>query len=61
MRDRINPALDLICEPLPQDDPLQRQPVIDLARQALGWEPNVSLGEGLEPTIADFRQRLLDP
>ena len=38
--------------------PLQRQPVIDLARQELGWEPKVSLAEGLEPTIAYFRERL---
>jgi UDP-glucuronate decarboxylase len=43
---------------LPQDDPLQRQPVIDLARQELGWEPQVSLEQGLEPTIAYFRERL---
>ena len=61
VRDRINPALQLIYEPLPADDPLQRQPVIDLARQTLEWEPTISLDQGLEPTIADFRQRLIDP
>jgi UDP-glucuronate decarboxylase len=32
--------------------------VIDLARQELGWEPKVTLEEGLEPTIAYFRERL---
>jgi UDP-glucuronate decarboxylase len=58
VRDRINPSLDLVTLPLPQDDPLQRQPVIDRARQELGWEPRVSLEEGLEPTIAYFRERL---
>ena len=58
VRDRINPSLPLTTQPLPQDDPLQRQPVIDLARQELGWEPKVSLTEGLEPTIAYFRERL---
>jgi len=58
VRDRINPSLPLTTLPLPQDDPLQRQPVIDLARQELGWEPKVSLEEGLEPTIANFRERL---
>ena len=42
-------------QPLPQDDPLQRQPVIDLARAELGWEPTVPLEQGLEPTIAYFR------
>ncbi|MFO0119190.1 MAG: capsular biosynthesis protein CpsI, partial [Cyanobium sp.] len=33
--------------PLPEDDPLQRQPVIDLARRELGWEPKVSLEQAL--------------
>jgi UDP-glucuronate decarboxylase len=58
VRDRIDPSLELTTRPLPQDDPLQRQPVIDLARRELGWEPKVSLEEGLEPTIAYFRERL---
>jgi UDP-glucuronate decarboxylase len=58
VRDRINPNLELVYRPLPQDDPLQRQPVIDLAREVLGWEPQVSLQQGLEPTIADFRKRV---
>lgn len=40
--------------PLPQDDPLQRQPDITLAREALGWEPKVQLREGLTDTIAYF-------
>ncbi|MFO7629003.1 MAG: GDP-mannose 4,6-dehydratase, partial [Prochlorococcaceae cyanobacterium] len=61
VRDRINPELPLICEPLPADDPLQRQPVIDLARRELGWQPSVTLDQGLEPTIAYFRERLSDP
>ena len=58
VRDRINPNLELVYRPLPQDDPMQRQPVIDLAREVLGWEPQVSLQQGLEPTIADFRKRV---
>ncbi len=58
VRDRINPNLELVYRPLPQDDPLQRQPVIDLAREVLGWEPQISLQQGLEPTIADFRKRV---
>lgn len=41
--------------PLPSDDPLQRQPVIDLAKEKLGWEPSVMLEEGLLKTIAYFR------
>jgi UDP-glucuronate decarboxylase len=41
--------------PLPQDDPMQRQPNIDKARRLLGWEPKVPLRTGLEKTIAYFR------
>jgi UDP-glucuronate decarboxylase len=40
--------------PLPQDDPMQRQPNIELAREKLGWEPKVQLREGLGKTIAYF-------
>jgi len=42
--------------PLPQDDPMQRQPIIDLAKKELGWEPKVQLEEGLSKTIEYFRQ-----
>ena len=45
----------LLQEPLPQDDPRQRQPDLDLARQLLGWEPAVPLADGLERTIDYFR------
>jgi UDP-glucuronate decarboxylase len=41
--------------PLPQDDPMQRQPIIDLAKEELGWEPKVNLEEGLKKTIAYFK------
>ena len=44
----------IIFEDLPQDDPRQRQPDITLAREKLGWEPKISLREGLVPTIAYF-------
>jgi len=44
----------LVHKPLPQDDPRQRQPDITLARQVLGWEPEVKLEQGLQPTIAYF-------
>jgi UDP-glucuronate decarboxylase len=40
--------------PLPSDDPVQRCPNIDLARRELGWQPRVSLREGLERTITYF-------
>jgi len=45
----------LIFKPLPQDDPKQRQPDIALAKKELGWEPKVSLADGLKETIAYFR------
>lgn len=45
-------------EPLPQDDPKQRQPNIGLAQSALGWEPKVRLEDGLKETIAYFRSIL---
>lgn len=41
--------------PLPADDPTQRQPVIDLAKEKLGWEPKVPLDEGLQKTIEWFQ------
>ena len=49
-------ASKLKFSPLPQDDPLQRQPVIDLAKKELGWEPKVNLTSGLEKTISYFRE-----
>ena len=48
----------LVFEPLPQDDPKQRQPEIDLAKQALDWQPKVSLEDGLKETIRYFRTLL---
>lgn len=48
----------IIYEPLPQDDPLQRQPNIELAREKLDWEPKIPLEKGLEKTISYFRKVL---
>ena len=45
-------------EPLPVDDPTQRRPDITLARRILGWEPTVSLKEGLTRTVEYFRTQL---
>ncbi len=48
----------LVYEPLPSDDPTQRRPVIDKARDILGWEPTIPLREGLVRTIAYFDELL---
>ena len=48
----------IVYQPLPADDPRQRQPDITLARRVLGWAPDVHLREGLENTVAYFDRRL---
>jgi dTDP-glucose 4,6-dehydratase len=48
----------IVYRPLPVDDPKVRQPDISLARKLLGWEPKVSLDEGLRHTIAYFQDLL---
>ena len=54
----VGSSSEIIFEPLPQDDPRQRQPDITLAKKELGWEPGISLREGLIPTIAFFDEYL---
>ena len=49
---------DLVFEPLPQDDPLIRQPDISRARDLLGWQPQFSRAEGLRLTLAYVREQL---
>lgn len=46
----------IIFEPLPADDPMQRQPNISLAKEKLGWEPTINLEKGLEKTIEYFKK-----
>ena len=48
----------IVHRPLPEDDPKVRQPNITRARSLLGWEPKVSLDEGLQRTREDFKTRL---
>ena len=48
----------LVYEPLPSDDPKQRQPDIELAKAKLGWQPKVNLEDGLKETIAYFKKLL---
>ncbi len=49
---------ELIYEPLPEDDPLQRCPNITLAKEKLNWQPNVQLEQGLEKTITYFSETI---
>ena len=48
----------LVYRPLPEDDPKVRQPDITRARTLLGWEPKVSLEEGLKQTLSYFREKI---
>ena len=48
----------IVHKPLPQDDPMQRQPDITLARTHLGWEPKIQLEAGLKKTITYFESSL---
>jgi dTDP-glucose 4,6-dehydratase len=50
---------EVVYEALPEDDPKQRKPDITLARELLGWSPEVSLREGLQRTIEDSGIELL--
>jgi dTDP-glucose 4,6-dehydratase len=49
---------EIVYKPLPPDDPKRRQPIIDKARDILGWEPKISLEEGLAKTIPYFKKKL---
>lgn len=46
---------EIIFKPLPDDDPLQRQPIIDLAKKELDWQPTIELEAGLKKTISYFK------
>ena len=48
----------IVFKPLPQDDPKMRRPDISLAKKELGWEPKVTLDEGLDRVIDYFRHKL---
>jgi UDP-glucuronate decarboxylase len=55
---KMGGASKVLHLPLPEDDPMQRQPDIAQARQLLAWSPSVPFDEGLDRTIAYFRERL---
>ena len=49
-----NSKSKLVYKPLPQDDPVQRKPVIELAKKELDWQPKVLLEDGIKDTIEYF-------
>ena len=51
-------AAKIVHQPLPEDDPLQRQPNITLAKKQLGWEPKIQLEEGIKRTIQYFKNNI---
>ena len=60
MRTKVISPLELIEKRLPQDDPLQPKPVIDLSQSELGWQPTVTLGHWLRShdRLAYFKEAL---
>ena len=58
VRSKISTNLKFVHKSLPEDDPVQRQPIISLAKTLLDWEPTISLEEGLDRTINYFRNEL---
>jgi len=59
IRRKINPDLNLIFKPLPEDDPLQRKPDITKAIKELSWEPKINFDNGLNRTIEWFKENTL--
>jgi len=55
IRELTGSTREIVFEPLPEDDPRMRRPDIAKARNVLGWEPRVSLDQGLTETVAYFK------
>lgn len=58
IRAKVGTSCEIVQRDLPRDDPVQRQPDIALARELLGWEPRISLSDGLDQTISYFDSKL---
>ena len=59
IRNQINPSLEFEYNPMPEDDPLQRQPNIEKAKKELNWQPKIKLDEGIRLTIDWFKSNSL--
>ena len=55
VRKLVNPNIDIIYKPLPEDDPQKRQPDITKAKEILNWEPKVAFRQGLSKTVDWFK------
>lgn len=58
VQETIDPNAKIEFRPNTEDDPHMRKPDISKAKELLGWQPSVSLREGLPKMVSDFRQRL---
>jgi UDP-glucuronate decarboxylase len=58
IRELAGSKSEIVFQPLPQDDPVRRRPDIAIAKAKLGWEPTVSLRDGLTRTVEYFRDLL---
>jgi len=58
VQETIDPNAKIEFRPNTEDDPHKRKPDISKAKELLGWQPSVSLREGLPLMVSDFRQRL---
>ena len=58
IKNKINPNRELEYKPLPQDDPTQRKPNLDLAKKVLNWHPKIKINEGLDATIEYFKNQI---
>ncbi len=56
IKNKTNSSSEITYEDLPEDDPKKRKPDIDLAKEVLGWNPRVSIDEGLSKTIEYFKK-----
>ena len=54
IREKIDPSLNFVIKPLPEDDPLQRLSDISKAKEKLNWAPKINLDTGLDRTIDWF-------
>ena len=60
IKGKINPKLEIVFKPLPQDDPIKRKPDITKAKSNLEWRPKISLDNGLDKTVSWFKNLLDD-